>query len=173
MKKSITETIKEHPRVVFFVRFFFWVLFALVLPILFIGFRFQLFSKQTEIVLSGWGIIAVVILLAFVIGLLRYIRLGLKKKHNLFLQCLNGFLKIIVPLIGMFVILYNMKNNLDYFLQALGCLIICEVIAIPINPMPAWVYESQKDLRVEERKDTIDYLLSKISIGSKDNKDGN
>lgn len=161
-KKNITETIKEHPKTTFFVRLVFWVIFALIIPICFIGFRFELFSKKAELALSGWGVIVVIIAAIFLFVFLKYIKLGLSKKHNLFIQCLNGILKITLPLIIVFVVLYNIKNNLEYFMQALGCIILCETIAIPINPMPQWVYEQQKDVREDERKDTIDYLISKL-----------
>ena len=33
------------------------------------------------------------------------------------------------------------------------------MVAIPLNPLPKWAYEMQKDVRAEERKETFDYLL--------------
>ena len=109
--------------------------------------------------ISGWGLFAILIVAFFVLGLLRYVKLGLKIKNVFVTQCISGFCRIILPLTCAYVLITGMKENLDAFLQALGCIILCELIAIPVNPMPKWVLDQQKDVAADERKDTVDYLL--------------
>jgi hypothetical protein len=61
-----------------------------------------------------------------------------------------------------------LQNELEMFLQFLIATTMSELIAIPLNPMPEWVAECQKEVAAEERKSTIDYLVSKLSIKKKE-----
>ena len=54
-------------------------------------------------------------------------------------------------------------------LQAVGCVIVCEVIALPLNPLPKWAYDMQKETRDSEKKDTVDYLLTEFFRKKKEN----
>ena len=54
------------------------------------------------------------------------------------------------------------KDNIDNFLQVSCCVTLCETIAIPLNPMPKWVYDRQKHLKEEERKGTIEYIADML-----------
>ena len=150
----------SHPRTVFWIRFALWTIFACVLPFIFIAWRFQLFQPITQIQIGGWGIIAIVIVAVFALAIIRYIRLALSAKYSFIGQCLTGLCKVILPLVIVWLIVYSVKSNVDLFLQVMGVVIACEAIAIPINPLPKWAYESQKNVRAEERTDTMDYLLS-------------
>ena len=159
---KLTQFINDHPRAIFWIRFTLWVICAAGLPFAFIAWRFNIFKNNNALALSGWGIIGIAILAIFVLVLIFYIRQGFKAKSVLITQCINGFCRVIIPLSILFLILFAIRNNIDIFLQALGCVILCELIALPINPFPAWVKKSQKDVREEERKGTIDYLADKI-----------
>jgi hypothetical protein len=57
-------------------------------------------------------------------------------------------------------------------LQVLGCVTLCEFIALPLNPLPKWAYEAQKNVRVEERKETADYILDGFFRRKKEEKSG-
>ena len=57
-------------------------------------------------------------------------------------------------------------------LQVLGCIILCEIIAIPLNPLPKWAYEAQKNTRIEERKETADYIIDSFFKKKKENDKG-
>lgn len=170
-KIKLSEWVKMHPRAVFWIRFAFWTIFAAIIPFLFIALRFKLFKAMSEYQLSGWGIFGIIILVVFVFTILRYVRIALSAKYTLVGQCLEGFTRVIIPLLILLLVVNSMRNNVDVFIKALSCVIICEAIAIPINPLPKWVYEKQKDVAVEERKDTVDYLLSGLGkLKDKDKK---
>ena len=151
-KHNLITWLKEHPKTVFWTRFVFWTLLACVLPFIFIVWRFELFQPISKIQIGGWGIIAIVIVAVFAFAIIRYIRLALSAKYSLISQCLSGFCKIIIPLCVIMVILYNIKSNIDLFLQVMGVVTVCEAVAIPINPLPKWAYECQKEVRDGESK---------------------
>lgn len=161
-KKTATTWIEEHPKTIFWTRLVFWVLFACVLPFLFIGYRFDLFQHISKIKISGWGIFAIIIVAVFIFVLIRYVKLGFVGTYNFGVQCFNGFTKVILPLLLVALIVNAVKSEIEYFSQALNFVILSEIIAIPINPMPKWVNDKQKSIRAEERKGTVDYLLSEI-----------
>lgn len=167
-KNKLIAWIEEHPKTVFWLRFALWASFACVLPFIFIVFRFEIFNSISKVRLSGFGIIAIIIVAFFVFSILRYIRIALSAKYSLIGQILTGFCKVIIPLLALLLILTNLKSSVDLMIQALGCIIACEAVAIPLNPLPKWAYEKQKDVRADERKETFDYLLDEFFKRKKD-----
>ena len=163
MEEQELNFIQKHPRVIFWFRFVAWVLFGAVLPFLFIAFSFNIFKKMSAFSLSGWGIIAIIIIAAFIIRLVKYLRKGFSKKSVFAKQCIDGICQVIIPLIALYALIKISVTNLQLFLQALGCVILCELIAIPLNPMPAWVEKCKKDSGDEEARDVVDYIESEKS----------
>lgn len=171
-KSSLTTWIEEHPKAVFWIRFALWTLLSCVLPFSFIVWRFELFRTIAKIQIGGWGLIAILILAIFVFTVIRYVKIALSAKHSLLAQTLSGFCKIIVPLLAALFILNSVKENVELMIQVLGCVTICEAIAIPLNPLPKWAYDMQKDLKEEERKETVDYLIDSFFKRKKEEKSG-
>lgn len=128
---------KDHPKTVFWVRFVLWVLFAVAGPVGFIIWRFELFTN-VHTSFGGWGIIAIIIIVAFIISLLNYIKQGLAK-YTFVGQCITGLCKVILPLVTLLIIVVSIKDNVSAFIQALGCTIAFESIGIIVNPMPKWI----------------------------------
>ena len=151
----------------FIIRACLWTLFSCVIPVIFIGWRYSLFSKVSSISLSGWGLIAVVIVFAFVIVVVKYIKAGFVE-WNMLKQIINGIIKVVLPLGTMLAVCVSIRSNIDMFIQALSCTLLCEVIAIPINPFPKWVYEKSKG-RFES---TVDFIATKFYEKDKENKKG-
>ena len=65
-------------------------------------------------------------------------------------QCINGVCKVIMPLLICLLILYAVQNCVVELMQFLGVVIICEMIAIPANPIPQWAHEN--GIKEEEGK---------------------
>lgn len=168
-KKNLMQFMEDHPKSVFWTRFVSWTMFACVLPFIFIVYRFNLFGKISKIQIGGWGLIAIVIVAIFVFTVLRYIKLAFAGRYSLIGQVLNGVCKVIVPLIVAMVVLKSIQDNVALMIQVLGCVVSCEAIAIPLNPLPKWAYEMQKDVKDTEKKDTIDYLLTEFFKKKKEN----
>lgn len=128
---------------VFIARAIGWTLFSCVLPVLFIGWRYSLFKKVGALQLSGWGLIGILIIFIFLRTLVRYIRAGFVG-WSMVKQVLNGVIKILLPLGVVLIVAIAIRNNLDYFIQALSIVLILEAIAIPLNPFPQWVWEKSQ-----------------------------
>lgn len=169
-KKSLMVWIAEHPKTTFAVRAIAWAVFAAVLPFVFIAYRYGIFKAQNRLALSGWGILAVIIVAAFLIGLLGYLKQGMKE--GMAKQCIMGFCKIVVPLIMVMVIVKGIQNNIGLFIKALGVTITCEIIAIPINPFPEWLEKRRKEQGLEERESMFGALWDKFFAKKKENENG-
>lgn len=126
----------------FVIRFILFTLFACILPFTFIAWRYELFSKVNEMSLTGWGIIGILIIAIFCFYVLNAIKKGMP--YSMFTQIVDGIIKVEMPLILIYLLLSNIQATIDLFLQCMVCIIICEAIAIPINPLPKWIKENLK-----------------------------
>ena len=149
----------------FIIRVVLWALFSCAIPVAFIGWRYSLFNKVSSLSLSGWGLIAVVIIFAFLIVVVKYVKAGFVE-WSMTKQIITGIMKVIVPLGTILAVCISIRSNIDMFIQALSCTILCEVIAIPINPFPKWVYEKSKG-RFES---TVDFIATKFYEKDKEKK---
>lgn len=134
----------------FITRFVLWAIFACAMPFTFIAWRYDLFTKVSKVSLSGWGIIALIILFFFIKYCLKMLKEG--QPYSMFTQLVSGIIKIILPLVVLLVLLNSIKDNIDLCIQSLTCVIVCETIAIPLNPLPKWV-EANKESQAENRTD--------------------
>lgn len=157
-KKSF---ITEHPVITFWIRVVSWIIFAGVLPFTFIAFRFNIFKENTGASLSGWGIIAVIIIALVVIALIKYAKAIAKVKNDFLSQCIDGFCRFIIPLVVLLIICNIVKKDIDLFLQALGCVILCESVAIPLNPFPSLIKKIELDDTGKNLLETIKELIIK------------
>ena len=128
---------------IFLVRILLWSLFSCVIPVGFIAWRYDLFDKVGKVQLSGWGLIAIIIIFAFLYVLTKYIRAGFVE-WSMTKQIVDGVVKVLIPLGALLALCISLRNSLDIFIQALSCVLLSEVIAIPINPFPQWVWEKSK-----------------------------
>ena len=126
---------------IFLARLILFTIFACVLPFSFIAWRYHIFTTLNSVSLSGWGIIAIVIALAFIVYVARMLKRGIP--YSMLTQCIGGLLKVTLPLIILYVVVNAIKNQSEIFLQALLVVIISETIAIPINPFPKWLNDNQ------------------------------
>lgn len=155
-KITIKEWAEANPKKVFAFRFFFWTAFACILPMSFIAWRYEIFTSASKINLTGYGFIAIIIAIVFIIALLRYLYKCLEP--GLFKQCVIGFVKITLPLTIFLILVMNIEKNITIFRQAMSCVIVCETIAIPFNPFPSLV-EKNKKLNFESKAETISDLV--------------
>lgn len=126
---------------IFLARLILFTIFACVLPFSFIAWRYHIFTTLNSVSLSGWGIIAIVIALVFIVYVARMLKRGMP--YSMLTQCIGGLLKVTLPLIILYIVVNAIKNQSEIFLQALLVVIISETIAIPINPFPKWLNDNQ------------------------------
>ena len=125
------------------IRLILFVLFAVIMPILFIAFRYGIFKNPSNLSFSGVGIISIILIISFTI----YIALQIKRAlpFSMVSQVITGVLFIIVPLICLIWFLSSIKNSIDVFINCLIFITICEAIAIPINPIPLIQEQTKED----------------------------
>lgn len=138
----------------FWIRFVLWVASCLT-PVVFITWRYGLFSKVTKVSISGWALLCGAILFIFLAVFLSFL---LKvKKWAYWKQVVKGVMFLILPLCICLYGLYCAKDTIDQLMQVIGCCILCWIIAIAVNPMPQWTYNISKG----ETADVLDYALDR------------
>ena len=151
---------KKKERNIFITRVIFFTLFACVLPFVFIGWRYDIFRVHNDInprvSLTGWGFLAIIIVFLFV----RYCMNILKHSipFSMTYQVLNGIIKVILPLLLLLFVVNALENSIALFKQALVVTIICEGVAIPINPFPKFMH----DKGIEYTGGLMDMFVEKL-----------
>lgn len=133
---------------VFWIRLSFYVLFGGLAPAAFLIWRFDLFSEISSLSIGGWGIVCIVFVGIFFLKMLKAVKDGLP--YSFGTQCINGICKVILPLLIALLILYALQNCIAELMQFLGVVIVCEIIAIPMNPIPQWAHDN--GIKEEEGK---------------------
>lgn len=155
-KKTLTQ------RQIFWIRFTFRIIFAMIVPLVFLVWKFNLFrietTTTTNITFGGWGIIAILVVFFVIKAVIKYINQGLP--YSMASQCLSGFTRILLPIIAIILIGYIIFNifsdGLKEFLFVMCVLLVSETIAIPINPFPKWIHEHRKEEVENHDKKLID-----------------
>lgn len=165
-KKSFIDWYKEHPKTVFTIRFILWTACAAALPFAFIAWRYDIFTPASKIKLTGWGFIAIIIVIVFVSSLIKYIYKGLKP--GLTKQCIFGFVSIVLPLVMLYLLISSIEDSIHLFKQALGCVILCEAVGIPLNPFPEWLAKRQSENEQAKLENMSDVFWDKFFKKKKD-----
>ena len=139
----------------FWIRFGVWVLCSLVIPIGFINYRYELFTRVSKVSVSGWLLLIGVIVFVFSIILVRYILHS--KKYSYFKQIIKGAVGLILPLGFIIYCLYCSRETIEQLIQVLCVCCLSWTVAIAVNPMPKWTYEQSKG----EQEEFINYVLDK------------
>lgn len=158
---------KVRKLIIFWTRMLGWLIASCVIPIVTFSIRFGLFNKaavKTDALgnvietqstsLNGWGIISCVII-GFTISAIIKEVVSAYPKYSFAKQCLVGFRKIVLPLsVGFFVCVF-LSGVIHHVMFCLGVLALCNVVAIPLNPLPKWRYEKSG---VEEYSSAVKVL---------------
>lgn len=144
---------------IFWSRLLAYLVFAIVIPVGFLIWRFKLFSKISTISIGGWGIIAIIIVAATFVSMLKYIKKGLP--FSFFTQCITGVIKIIIPLVVTLLIINTLKDSITELMQFLVVYIACQCVAIPVNPFPQWVHDN----KLEEEENKFKKFAETIGFG--------
>lgn len=139
---------------VFIAKVILFCIFGCVLPFTFIAWRYQIFSGNS-ISLTGWGFIAILIVFFFVLYCLKILKNSIP--FSMTYQILNGLIKVILPLILLYFIVNALENSIKLFKQALIVVILCEGIAIVVNPFPKYMH----DKGIEKTENLMDMFITK------------
>lgn len=143
-----------------------YITFALLLPVAFLIWRFNLFTKTDSIAIGGWGIVAICFVAGFFIKLLKTVRKGLNP--SLATQVLDGITSVILPLFIFAFATYYLQDVMHQMFQFLCVLIVCESVAIVANPLPQWYREHPSSSSSDGLLKYIIDTLKKISEDKKE-----
>jgi hypothetical protein len=146
---------------IFAIRLSLYILFGLVLPVGFLAWRFQLFSKVTKISFSIWGFIAIFVTAVFLIKLFNGVKKGMKP--CLGKQVMDIICKVTIPLVLVTFAFDWLSGFSTEFVQFLVVLTICESIGGIVNPLPQWRFENG----IETKSNMINDILEKTGIVKK------
>jgi len=132
---------KKEERRIFIIKAISWAMLSCILPVLFIGWRYDLFNVNNKLNLSGYGLIAIVIIFVFLITLFKYFKKLYLVKWSMLGQIIGGLIKVVLPLLAILLVFNSIKNDIDTAITCLGVVIVLETIALPINPFPKYIYE--------------------------------
>lgn len=132
----------------FWSRLALYILIGGVIPFLFLTWRFKLFEKVEETVtkvsIGGWGIVAIIFVSIFFLKTINALRRGMPFSFGK--QILDGLSKTILPLLIFTVAIYMLQDVTKELFQFLCVTVLCEMIAVCINPIPRWAHENNIDL---------------------------
>ena len=145
---------------IFIARIILFCLFGCAIPFVFIGWRYDIFRVQQDVSprvsLTGWGFLALIIVFFFVKYCLNVLKQSIP--YSMTYQIISGFVKVLLPLIMIYVAVNGIKNNVNLFQQALLITIISEAVAIVVNPFPKYMHEKG----IEYTSNLMDIFIDKV-----------
>lgn len=156
---------KTNSKVKFGVRLALFITFALIIPFLYLTIRFNLWtsgSDNNSLKIGLWGVIALGVFMGTIIYLIHIYLSSLKTKYSYLKQVLEGFCKVIIPLVIGLALCVWLKDNINLMIETLAILIVCEGVAIFINPLPKWCFDNN----VEGLQEIVSSL--KLHVDTKD-----
>lgn len=135
-----------------------YIIFGAVIPAGFLCWRFKLFDKVSKVSISGWGLIAIIVVGVFFLKLLKAIKKGLP--FSFFSRVIEGICKVTLPLFILTFCSYALQDCMKEVFQFLIVLSISESVAMLVNPLPRWAHENQM---IESTKGTR-HLLESIGL---------
>lgn len=131
----------------FTIKLILFLFFSIIVPCAYITIRFNLFTSKNAI--SLWGIIIICLIFLTISVLIKYYLAGMKTKWSYLKQLLEGFCKIILPIIVILVITIFLKmklqwlcDNMNLFIEVLIVILASEIIAVVINPLSKWAFDN-------------------------------
>lgn len=125
----------------FIIRLVIFIALLLVPPI-YLVFRYDLFTKVSKLTFGGWGIMAIILLAIGIFLFLRYLVKG--KQYSYWKQVLKAVLYVVVPCFAIYLIIYLSKEYLERLLELIIVFMASYFSALVVNPLPQYTYEKSK-----------------------------
>lgn len=147
----------------FWIRFGIYAFLGLIIPVIFLIWRFKLFEKVTStgIAIGGWGVVVFIIFIAFFSSMLKAIKKGLP--FSFATHVITSLVKVTLPLLASVFIVYLLQDFMKELFQVLCVMLVCETIAAIVNPFPQWAHEHKLDAEEGRLKN----LLASLGVGEK------
>ena len=165
---------------IFWARMLGWIATGCGAPIAVFATKFGLFKSveqsevydemgnlvQKSIALNGWGIVSCFLIFWTIAQILSEVLKRLDG-YSLTKQVLTGFKNRIIPLVIAFGMFYALQGVIAEILFCLGTIIISQIAAIALNPLPQWRYSKNKE---ENYDDALAYAFTAFSKAIHKNK---
>lgn len=122
----------------FIIRAALFVLFGALLPIVFVLWRYDIFTDGPHAI-GGVGLLVGIIAIIASIYVIHEVRTTLP--YSFLTQVLTGIARVVVPLLGIYILLDFMKDSIYLLSQSVLATMLCECVAIPVNPFPKWKHD--------------------------------
>lgn len=136
---------KLNTKTAFWIRFSIMVAVGIITPILYLIIRYNLFQKQLKVTIGLWGLVAVCFIALAIVVLVKTYVSGLKTKFSYFKQLIDGFCKLLLPIVIFVFAVYILRSYANQLLEFCWVLIPCEIVAIAVNPLPKWAFDNNVD----------------------------
>ena len=150
------ETNEIKDKKVFISKAILFCIFGCILPFVFIAWRFEIFSNGgSHISLTGWGVIGIIIVFLFVLYCLKILKNSIP--FSMTYQILSGLIKVILPLLLLYLVVNAIEGSVRQFKQVLFVVIGCESVAIVVNAFPKYMH----DKGIEKVENLMDLFFKK------------
>lgn len=122
----------------FITRLIAFIIAGCVLPFSFIAYRYDIF-KSPHSTLTGVGFLAIILVLIFAIYVLKMVKKA--HPHTMTTQIISGYTYVAIFLLLPLMWLQAIDGDIEMFEQVLEVIILCELVAVPVNPLPLWAYQ--------------------------------
>ena len=166
---------------IFWLRMLGWLASGVAAPITVFSIKFGLFTKYgyevvtdelgnvvgMHVALNGWGIVSCALIGFAIISIINEIIDAYSKKYSLTKQILIGIRNRIIPIGIAIAVCYFLKGCLEQIIFCLSTIGICQIAAIPLNPMPKWKAKVKGE---EDYSDVITGLRKFLKSKNKEDK---
>lgn len=157
----------------FWIRFVIWIAVAILAPIGFMFYKYDMIVKtHTEASdgysMTGWGVLGCIIVTVFLLYVIHEAKKGLSY-GSMLSQCIDGY-ALLIPGVVLIFLLDAIKDNIAAFEQVLIAFVICEAIAVPINPMRRWAFEHNIEMKGHFFTDIISKAIKKSKTEEEEKK---
>lgn len=167
----------KRSKAIFWTRLAVWILIGCVVPIVVFAIKFGLFTVEpsadsmgnpietTNISISGWGIIACLIVGKYLTYIVKEIA-DAYSGYSFAKQCWQGVVHTL-PLAIAYAICYFLSGVVSQIMFCLAILTICKLISYPINPLPKWKYEKKGIEDYTELTEVLTNFVKNVVKGGK------
>ena len=107
--------------------------------------RCNILQTKSILQINLWLLIAIIILASVLSVVFYYCIASLKTKYFWWKQILVGAAKIILPLVVVYAGVNWLADNVEILKEFILVTIVCESVAIVVNPFPKWCFDNNID----------------------------
>lgn len=142
---------------IFWLRMFGWLAASVVAPITVFSIKFGLFTDYgyqvttdelgnvtgMRVALNGWGIVSILLIFLAAYSILNEVIDAYSKQYSFTKQILVGIKTKLIPIFAVVGICYFLRGVMDQVIFCLLIIGICQIAAVPLNPLPKWKAEKK------------------------------